>query len=100
MLFNQYGYSLDTIIPYLYTSSISDRTIETLIQEIANVTKLKKDIEKLLDIYIENREMTKKEYQYFSNEYQNIINKKSALNTLMKNRKCGENNEISTNKSN
>lgn len=100
MLFNQYGYSLDTIVSYLYTSSISDKTIETLIQEIANATKLKKDIEKLLDIYIENREMTKEEYQYFSNEYQNIINKKSALNTLIKNRKCGENNEISINKSN
>lgn len=99
MLFNQYGYSLDTIIPYLYTSSISNKIIETLTQEIANITKLKKDIEKLLDIYIENREMTKKEYQYFSNEYQDIINKKSALNTL-KNRKCGEKNEISTNKTN
>lgn len=99
MLFNQYGYSLDTTIPYLYTSSISNKTTEILTQEIANITKLKKDIEKLLNIYIENREMTKKEYQYFSNEYQDIINKKNALDTL-KNRKCGENNEISTNKTN
>lgn len=99
MLFNQYGYSFDTIVPYLYTSSTSNKTIETLEQKITNGKKLKEDIEKLLNIYIENREMTKEEYQYFSNEYQNIINKKSALNTL-KNRKCGENNEISTNKTN
>ena len=62
MLFNQYGYSFDTIVPYLYTSSTSNKTIETLTQKITNEKKLKDDIEKLLNIYIENREMTKEEY--------------------------------------
>ena len=88
MLFNQYGYSLDSTIPYLYYSSTFDTTVEEL-KQVTNEINFKNDIEKLLNIYIDNRNMTKEEYEYFSNKYQDIINKRNALN-ILKNRIKGD----------
>lgn len=88
MLFNQYGYSLDLITPYLYYSSTFDTAIEKL-KQATNEVNFKNDIEKLLNIYIDNRNMTKEEYEYFSNKYQDIINRINALN-MLKNRIKGD----------
>lgn len=44
--------------------------------------ELRKDIETLLNIYINNREMTNKEIKRFSERYFNIIEKQNAKKTL------------------
>lgn len=51
-------------------------------KENSEIKELKRDIEILLNIYMSNREMNKKEIKRFSERYYDIIEKQNAKNTL------------------
>lgn len=65
-----------------------DENLLTLIEKKEDINmsneekELRKDIEILLNIYLSNREMNKKEIKRFSERYFDIIEKRNAKNTL------------------
>ena len=79
----------DLINPFLnINNNNNNNTINLLLEnwkeEIEKNKQLKEDIEILLDIYISNRKMTKKEIENFSNRYSSLIEKSNAKKLLDK----------------